>query len=136
MRLRRSGLAAFAVAAVALLGAACTPAPNELTAFGISRYGEVSANGHDVTLRGTVACERPGNVDLFMFTADGFSPETAPTIECDGPELQHWAQTFHDADTVQPERRTWVSIEVRLWQVGEPYENEDWMDVSRSVELS
>ena len=110
MRLRRSGLVMFAVAAAGLLGTACHP-PNKLQAFSISRTGHVSVDGHSVSLRGTVACDYPGRVDLVMTTAQGFSPEIAPAITCDGPKVQRWAQTFYDADTVQPKGGTIVTIQ-------------------------
>ena len=101
---------ALAVAAGGLIGTACHP-PNLVQAFGFNRTGRVSTDGHSVSLRGTIACQYPEPVHLVMATAQGFSPQTPPSIECDGPELKQWAQTFYDGDTVQPTGSTLVTIQ-------------------------
>jgi hypothetical protein len=131
LRLRRLGLASVVVAASALVGTACHPT-NEVLAFGISRSGGVSADGHSVTLGGTVACDYQGTVRLFMSTTQGFSPDIAPSITCSGPELQQWVQTFQDS-TVQPKGATYVTIEACTDCGGH---SEDSMTVTRTVFLA
>jgi hypothetical protein len=134
MRIKRTGLVAAGVGALGLLGTACQP-PIDLTSFGVSRFGEVSADGHFVTLRGNVSCSRPGTVDLFLTIGD-FSPSTAPNISCEGPDGNSWARTFQDNTATVNKGSVRITIQAALSEPNTGEENDDVVDLSRTVELS
>jgi hypothetical protein len=126
-------VAVVGVAALGLLGTACTP-PNELT-LTLGRFGSVSSDGHTVTLGGTIACAQPGVVVLYMGTSTGFSGGSV-TMHCpDAGDTESWAASFGDLDDTQPRGEHTASVSAYLFDADDD-EQDDYVTVARKVTLS